>query len=170
VAKIKRQQEILQRKEQDSKTIDKLLDVLCGRLMSVDVSQRRKAVDRIHAETTPEVRVLIIDRLIELLKGRNDATSSCASDFLVHFGKIALPSLSHKLIDSPDSRMVQRIANVLGTIGAKALPYSQVDIQMNLEIRLARTRNIDVAKAIMEAHEKIRPGSAALIALTARKI
>ena len=118
------------------------------------VRRWRDAVDRIQAETIPKFRELIIDRLIELLKGRSDTASSRAVDLLVHFGEFAPPALSHKRLNSPDSRMVQRIASILGTMGAKAPPYSQVSIQMNLDFRFARTRDKDVLNAILKALDR----------------
>ena len=131
--KMKRRQEMPQRNDFDP-IIDKFLDPFIDRLTSVDANRRRDAVDRILADAIPVVRVRIIDRLIELLKGRSEAASSRAADSLVQLGEIALPALHHKLLNSPNSRMVQRIASILGAIGAKAPPYSQVSIQMNLDI------------------------------------
>jgi hypothetical protein len=92
-----------------------------------------------------------------LVGARSKATSDHAADLIVHFGEFALPALYYKLNKLPESRLLQRIASILGSIGVNLPPVKRVRIQKALDIRLGRCRKAEVAKTIMEVQLAIRP-------------
>ena len=64
---------------------------------------------------------MLIGKLIERLKGQNEARVEQAATILVLFGETAVPNAYRKMLDSNNRTLRFRLMNVLSRIGSEAV-------------------------------------------------
>ena len=140
--------------------VNKRLNPLIQLLTSVDNNKRRDAVTRILVMADRAVLALIIDRLIDQLNQRCEATQRCAAESLVEMGEVTLPSLRCALTSARSSTVKAHVAAILGRMGRTATPRRQMEIDVALEVALAKATDPKVVAAILAAMDQLHPGSA----------
>jgi HEAT repeat protein len=79
------------------------------------------AIDRLKSIENRRADGLLIGKLMERLKGQDEARVEQAATILVLFGEIAVPSAYRKMLDSSNRTLRFRLTNVLSRIGSEVV-------------------------------------------------
>jgi hypothetical protein len=131
-------------------------------LLDMDDGQRREALARLPEVAGPAVLRRIIDLLLRRLDGREGPASRRAAAALEDLGERAVPALCCELHAARQPALQARLVRVLGRIALTLPPARQMPVQVALEYTLATTQDQEVALAVLQAFEALRPGSAAV--------
>jgi hypothetical protein len=136
------------------------LDPFLERLTSRDESERRGAA-RVWGLVLPDIHRRLVERLVDQLRSRSEATRQAAADSLVEAGEPAVRTLCVAFRAASDPVRVC-LAGVLGRIGRTLGPAGQFEIENFLGMALSAAKDGAVAAAILGAMDAMEPGSAAL--------
>jgi hypothetical protein len=81
----------------------------------------KAAIDRIKSLADRRADGLLIGKLIERLKGQDEARIEQAATILVLFSEIAVPNAYRQLLDSNNRALRYRLMNVLSRIGSEVV-------------------------------------------------
>jgi hypothetical protein len=130
--------------------------VLVERLLHADPGRRRQEAPALFASPLAGSRLLLIERLIDQLKGKRDAVRRAATDVVADLGPAAVPILVSKLHGARTAEGQLRLVELLVALGRAVPPATRGQIQMDLLAALRRTRSESVAAAIVAAQQQLR--------------
>jgi hypothetical protein len=140
--------------------MEEALDTLLQRLTSHD-EQERAAAAGVWEVVTADVRRRLVQRLVDQLRSRSEATRR-AAESLTEAGEPAVPPLCVAFRNATSAPVRVCLAGVLGRIGRTMGPAARLDVENYLGLALSAAKDGAVVAAILGAMETMEPGSAAV--------
>jgi hypothetical protein len=137
------------------------LQQLLGRLVVAltDSKRRQAAVQVVQRQCMPQVRSLVIDRLVGVVK-RGGRANGDALASLVQFGTPTLRALTRELERSGHTKELLRLIKALSVFAGHPSFTGHVDLTMDLACLLPRVVDADVRNAIADLLATLRRNSA----------
>jgi hypothetical protein len=141
--------------------MEEALNPILQRLTSHD-EQERAAAAGVWEVVIPEVRRRLVQRLVDQLRSRSEATRRAAAESLAEAGEPAVPTLCVAFRNATSAAVRVCLAGVLGRIGCTLGPAAWMAIEIQFGHALSAARDGAVVAAVLGAMETMEPGSAAV--------
>jgi hypothetical protein len=137
---------------------------LLGRLVVAltDSKRRQSAVQVVQQQCMPEVRSLVIDRLVGVVKRAGRANGDALAS-LVQFGTPTLRALTRELERSGHAEEQLRLIKALSVFAGHPSFTGHVDLTMDLACMLSRVADADVRNAIAKLLTDLRRSSGSVL-------
>jgi hypothetical protein len=124
-------------------------------------TNRSAAAAGVWGLAVPDFRRRLVQRLVEQLRSRSEATRRAAADSLAEAGEAAALTLCVAFRNATSAAVRVCLAGVLGRIGRTLGPAARLDVEIYLGLALSAAKDGAVVTAVLGAMETMEPGSAA---------
>jgi hypothetical protein len=120
-------------------------------LTSPDEQRRRAFAAHVLATAIPQVRALIIDRLVAMATTADDTTWARAASSLAEMAPAAFSAVKVRLLRTRTPRLQVRLAELLARMGPQLPAPLRFDLAVTLELALLRVRGAAAREAFVRA-------------------
>jgi hypothetical protein len=150
----------LEKPARPSPALRRELDGPMKLLTSPDEQRRRAFAAHVLTTAIPQVRALIIDRLVAMATTADDTTWARAASSLAEMAPAAFSAVKLRLLRTRTPRLQVRLAELLARIGRQLPPSGQLDLMVALELAGVRARDATAREAVLKALAGLCSGGA----------